>query len=251
MSVSGRSFRGRNLNNAERPENIGNRRTFDEVKVPPDNIGNKDSGEYFADFNDDNEGNSLDEEPTHLKSGILSKLVSSGARPHRNRRYANNQSQPRVEAPRSNAIPDAERHMARLKDDFAKLLKERSGLPFSFSMKPMSDADFKRVDLVIEDLNKVGNLIEEILQSNTIEADISLSQYRTMSHQFAVFFIRPTETDSVKNKELIAALRQVVNAYANRAIKAHINIFLVLANAKTVIEDHLTKIGAKKLDDRT
>ena len=61
--------------------------------------------------------------------------------------------------------------------------------------------------------------------------------------------LQPAELDAVKNKELIAALRQVVNGYAARIVRSPINIFLVLANAQSVIEEHLFKIGAKRLED--
>jgi hypothetical protein len=114
-------------------------------------------------------------------------------------------------------------------------------------MKACTDMDAQVADIG-GDLEKLGQIIEQILASNTIPAAVTLMQYQTLTHHFAVFFIKPTEVDAVKNKELIAALRQVVNGYAARIVRSPINIFLVLANAQSVIEEHLFKIGAKKID---
>lgn len=108
--------------------------------------------------------------------------------------------------------------------------------------------DAEVADLV-QDLTELGKIIDQILLSNKIAATINLMQYQTASHHFAVYFIKPAELDAVKNKELIAALRQVVNGYAARIVRSPINIFLVLANAQSVIEEHLFKIGAKRLED--
>lgn len=270
----GRGFRGRGMVNNARPAgdqaDVGNRKSFDEIKVPPDNIGNKVEAEYVASAIHDTLGNSLDEEPSHLRSGILSSLqYSEKNQNYRNRRPSNSfQSQTgsrgpmqqsaspsnypkRPMPPRNNQRPasefQAEQYMAKLNADFAKLLKERSGMPFSFSMKACTDMDAQVADIG-GDLEKLGQIIEQILASNTIPAAVTLMQYQTLTHHFAVFFIKPTEVDAVKNKELIAALRQVVNGYAARIVRSPINIFLVLANAQSVIEEHLFKIGAKKID---
>lgn len=264
--------RGRGVAHSARPAGdqteIGNRRTFEEIKVPPDNIGNKVDGEFGANFVHDSVGNSLDEEPSHLKSGILSSLVPEKNQNLRNRRVNNFSSQTSNRGPMHNSqVPsnypqrmqaapkqehqnprqDGEQYMAKLNREFATLLKERSGMPFSFSMKPLNDNEVLILDVNTE-LDNLGTIIKQILKTNSIQATVKLEQYKTNAHHFAIYFLKPKEIDATKNKELIAALRQVVNGYAENVVASPINIFLVLANAQAVIEEHLTKIGAKKIE---
>lgn len=264
--------RGRGVAHSARPTGdqteIGNRRTFEEIKVPPDNIGNKVDGEFGSNFIHDSVGNSLDEEPSHLKSGILSSLVSEKNQNLRSRRGNNFSSQtsnrgpvhnsqmasnytPRPQAPKPEQQnprqQDGEQYMAKLNREFASLLKQRSGMPFSFSMKPLNDDEVLILDVNTE-LDNLGAIIKQILKTNSIQATIKLEQYKTNAHHFAIYFLKPKDTDATKNKELIAALRQVVNGYAENVVASPINIFLVLANAQAVIEEHLTKIGAQKIE---
>ncbi|MCA9508634.1 MAG: hypothetical protein KC505_09450, partial [Myxococcales bacterium] len=147
-----------------------------------------------------------------------------------------------------NTQKSAEHYLAQLNQDFAKLLKERSGMSFSFSMKPMEESGVLSLDLERE-LGELASIIDNLLKINSIGAQVRLSQYKTPSHRFAVYFIDPQESNAAKNKELIAALRQVINGCCENIVVSPINIFLVLANAKTIIEDHLAKIGAQKIDD--
>ncbi|HXW53305.1 MAG TPA: hypothetical protein VEL47_04275 [Myxococcota bacterium] len=278
---SNRNFRGRNAVSfnkglTEMPENLGNRRTYEEIRIPPDNVGNVVENDPIGSFIHDGLGNSLDEEPAHLKSGILSNLSGNKDRSFisknmRNGRSTaevpspshtvgrNNQNHPRALRPRSNdalrnhqvenkvrSSGDADDYMAILAKEFVKLFREKSGLPFSFSMKPISDASFDEVTEKT-DLLAMQNLIDRILRSCSITATVELTQYGTSQHRFAVFLINPSDRNPSKNKELISALRQVVNLHATKFPPRQTNVLLVLANAKNIIEDHLAKIGAKKL----
>lgn len=251
MTASNRSFRGRSsLQHGRAPlgvqsENAGNRRTFDEVRIPPDNIGNKLEVDPGLEFIHDGMGNSLEGEPTHLKSGIMARLTSAknqARRRHNDIALINRSERSRLFVP---AI-DPEEYFARLKADFAKLLGTKTGLAFSFSMKPISNEE-PSWEEANDELEEVQELIGLLLEANSIFAEVSLIQYQTAAHRFAVFFIKPEESDPVKNKELIAALRQVISNHAGQMVKAQVNIFLVLANAQAVIEEHLYKIGAEKV----
>ena len=249
MTVSNRGFRGRGSFQQgraqdEQSENSGNRKTFDEVRVPPDNIGNK-LEDLIAEFVHDSMGNSAEEEPTHLKSGILAYLTQAATKNMNRRPHMLKVNRPKVSPPTAD-LP--EEYFARLKAEFTKLLSAKAGLAFSFSMKPMPPMNgVKLCESVDDELEDVYDLIIELLDANAIIADVSLEHYQTPAHRFAVFFIKPEESESTKNKELIAALRQVISAHANQKVKTPVNIFLVLANAQSVIEDHLYKIGAKKV----
>lgn len=258
MNIGSRGFRGRGTNNGARSAeqaDVGNRRTFDEIKIPPDNIGNNADNEYFADTIFDSLGNSLDEEPCHLKSGILTSLVNAPQINAKPRKLPNHFSQqqpsrmtPAQNTPRKNPTKSpAEDYMAKLTSEFAQLLKERVGTPFAFSMKPLSDTSFTNKEYET-DLLQVKSVVEQILLDNNIDAIIKTNQYKTGSHHFVVYFVKPKEADAAKNKELIAALRQVVNNYVKTLRLSSINIFLVLANAQAVIEEHLGKIGAVKFE---
>jgi len=247
MTVSNRGFRGRGSfqhgrAQEESPENSGNRKTFDEVRVPPDNIGNK-LEDLIAEFVHDSMGNSFEEEPTHLRSGILAYLTQAASRNSTRRPHMSKVSRPKVAPPTSD---QPEEYFARLKSEFAKLLSTKTGQAFSFSMKTMPSDD-KSCESVDDELEEVYDLINELLDANSIMADVALEHYQTPAHRFAVFFIKPEECESTKNKELIAALRQVISAHTSQKVKTPVNIFLVLANAQSVIEDHLYKIGAKKV----
>jgi hypothetical protein len=87
MNASNRGFRDKGTHNARHSvmsDGFGNRKTFEEVRIPPDNIGNKLEGEAALDPYIDGLGNSLDDEPSHLKSGILAQV--SGPRSYHKRR---------------------------------------------------------------------------------------------------------------------------------------------------------------------
>lgn len=267
MNMGSRTFRGRGISNGNRTagesSDVGNRKSFDEVKVPPDNIGNKFEMANLVEEDRDGRGNSLEEEPSHLKSGILASISltekSSNFRkrtpyqmPAKTRLIeqtpAENMAKPSMSLRKANFVQSAEQYFTRLNQDFAKLLKERSGMPFAFSMKAFVDKEAREA-LIDDELNELFSTIEKILAANSISASVKILQYKTDNHHFAVFFIKPSESDAVRNKELIAALRQVVNGYAKIVIKSSINVFLVLANAQSVIEEHLLKMGAHRIED--
>ena len=130
--------------------------------------------------------------------------------------------------------------------DFTKLLHEKSGLPFSFSMNKISDRTFDAM-AELANLAFLKSLIEKILKACDIDASVGLAKYCTQEHRFAVFLINPAERDPAKNKDLISALRQVIKLHTLRFFEQPVNILLVLANAESVIESHLYKIGAKKI----
>jgi hypothetical protein len=236
MRASNRGFRGKH---DHQPDYAGNRKSFDDLRVPPDNIGNK-VDISAVNFVHDGMGNSCDEEPSHLKSGILAHVAES----------MKNSSQKRLEyySPRENKTilaHNGEEYFEKLKSEFSKLLNAKAGLAFSFSMKPINNN--YSWDEANEELGDIYELIEELLHTNNIDASIKLDNYETNLHRFSVFFISPSEHDVAKNKELIAALRQVINNYIAKHVKTQTNIFLVLANAQAIIEEHLFKIGAKKI----
>lgn len=267
MNLSNRGFRARrpgtNSLDANRPEDIGNRRSFDDVKIPPDNIGNRCDTESAMSLVNDSAGNSLDEEPSHLKSGVLSALAASSASQSRGKRGRGSLNNNRVARSGRESYQDqkakrlknppaveasvelsSEQWMEQLVGDFAKLLRQKAGSPFSFTMKTYDDT---LVAHKLEDeLKNVGELIRDIFEKNQVNATYTLQQYSTSAHRFAVFFIDPSEKDAVKNKVLIAALRQVVNKYIDEEMSSVVNVFLVLANAQNIIEEHLAKVGAKK-----
>lgn len=247
---SGRGFRNKNAATNERsldPENYGNRRTFEEMRIPPDDVGNKIEADPIATFVHDSLGNSVLEEPAHLKSGILSHLL--GRERGYSRRIPKDLNFEKIDPPRRSyrpvPVPDAQEYMAALVKEFTKLLSEKSGLPFSFSMKTINISDLDK-EAEKKHLVRIRNLIDEILSTTMIDACVSLSQYCTAHHRFAVFFINPKDGDPSKNKDLISALRQIVKLYTLKYPYDQVNVFLVLANAENVIESHLHKIGAKK-----
>ncbi len=278
---SSRGFRAKNAttndsNLWDRPENHGNRRPYEEMRIPPDDIGNLIDIDPIATFIHDGIGNSLEEGPTHLRSGILTHLLDIQERARAKKRYLPlenrnhvlvKEARPiRVVRPVQNIVKkdqaepslllknqrttadtiDSDRYMSSLIKEFSKLLSEKTGLPFSLSMKPISDPAIDKV-VIDEYLNSIKNLIDKILKSALIDASVSLVQYSTSEHRFAVFLLNPLERDPVRNKELISALRQIVKLHSQRFPERSINVLLVLANAESVIEGHLFKIGAKKI----
>jgi hypothetical protein len=280
MSQNNRGFKGKNaISNNRRshtdlPENIGNKKTFEEMRIPPDDVGNIVDHDPIATFTHDGLGNSLDNDPAHLKSGILAHLMGRKERSFSRRPVAEQQIKENVYArssrscstkthlvkkedvnndnsslrePNIDRFENGDDYMASLVKEFAKLLSERSGLPFSFSMKPVND---NSIDETRERQNLIAIklLIEEILRATFISASVSFLQYRSANHRFGVFFINPKERDPAKNKELISALRQVVKLHAAKFSPGQVNVLLVLANAQSVIEGHLYKIGAKKVE---
>jgi hypothetical protein len=273
MSASNRGFSKKSSAFLDRKlasggEDSGNRKTFEETRIPPDNVGNKIEHDSLVSFIHDSLGNSLDEEPSHLRSGILTHLYATKERTFSKRtreqqnkhKYvpqtaANNgehiarRSQGRVEQ-QSRPIFEhkvaSDDYMDKLALEFSKLLRERSGLPFSFSMRPLKDTivDDKSE---LQGLHNIEKLLADILDKTAIEATISVLRYHTAKHRFAVFYINPEERDPAKNKDLISALRQIINLHTAKSSLGEVNILLVLANAKSVIEGHLSKIGATKL----
>lgn len=267
MNASNRNFRGRNVHHLDhrgfdQPENIGNRKTFDEVRIPPDNVGNQAGGDIVANFVHDSLGNSLDDEPAHLRSGLCNfstreRKLSRNERAtfDTNQQYDNRRrmvprriNEPKEESKPLRAVLNGDEYIEQLSNEFKKVLKDRTGIPFAFSMKPLSDAAVDDSQ-ELEHLSSIENFLEDVLANANIEAMVSFSQYRTMQHHFAVFFVNPTEKDPNKNKDLISALRHVVKLHAQRFSPGQVNVLLVLANAQGVIEAHLTKIGAVKIGD--
>ena len=275
MSASSRSFRGRNLTDQDRssnnlPENIGNRRTFEELKIPPDNVGNQENRDTIAALAHDGLGNSLDEEPSHLRSGILSQLANTKAKSNNRSTRQVPMSRMRQSAPIARVSDSdatkyriqkeaasldpkdlnglsAENYMVHLTNEFTRLLRLGQGMPFSFSMKPVTDGLIDETQLRA-DLDSVEKLIRNILDAASVTASVFFAEYRTVNHRFAVFFVSPKEKDPIKNKDLISAVRQIVKLHSVKNPLGQTNVLLVLANAQHVIEDHLYKLGAKKID---
>jgi hypothetical protein len=254
MNASNRGFRDKGTHNARHSvmsDGFGNRKTFEEVRIPPDNIGNKLEGEAALDPYIDGLGNSLDDEPSHLKSGILAQV--SGPRSyHKRREYSMRPKEaifrPEPQIFESNAQA-GDIYIAQLNQEFSKLFGQKIGLAFSFSKKAIGSLSPSILETAKKELSQTEDLIKYILHENQIPAVVNVINYRTSSHWFSVFFIGPEIDDPARSKEMIAALRQVVNDYTQKMVKSSINIFLVLANAKAVIEEHLLKIGAKKVEN--
>lgn len=249
MNASNRGFRGRSGVSSQRrftetPEDFGNRHGFSERKIPSDDVGNIIDNDPIATFVHDSLGNSIEGEPSHLRSGFLSNM---GFR-EQNRSYRHEQKerpQPKERPKPVHKVESGEDYMNNLRLEFAKLIKNKSGMPFSFCMRPASGADENKES---EYLSAIESLICDVLESSSIDAQVELALYATdnQAHRFAVFFVSSDEKDPVKNKDLISALRQVVNLYE----KKHpyiINTMLVLSNAKSIIESHLEKVGASKI----
>ena len=252
MNASNRSFRGRGGVSSQRrftemPEDFGNRHGFSERKIPSDDVGNIIDNDPIATFVHDSLGNSIEGEPSHLRSGFLNNMgfKEQNHRSYRHEQKERPQQKERVPKPVQMKVESGEDYMDNLRLEFAKLLKNKAGMPFSFCMRHTFGADEKRE---AEYLSAIENLIGNVLDSSSIDARVELTLYATenQTHRFAVFFVSFGEKDPVKNKDLISALRQVVNLYE----KKHpyiINTMLVLSNAKSIIEGHLEKIGASKI----
>ncbi len=247
------------------------------LKIPPDDVGNHEERDIAGNFVHDNLGNSVDEEPSHLRSGILSQLGSMKSRPaprRNDRRPAAGSSSaarlkplappprpPMVAKPKSRPVEEiptsldakdlsglsSEDYMARLTSELTRLLRLRLGVPFSFSMKPLNDGHIDE-DAQEDALVAIESLIRDIFTAASIVASVSFSEYHTAKHRFAVFYVSPKEKDPLKNKDLISAVRQIVNLHSTKFPLPGVNILLVLANARHVIEDHLFKLGANKID---
>jgi hypothetical protein len=276
MSASNRGFRGRSTACLEgkslAQENIGNRKTFEDIKIPPDNVGNKIERDMVATIVHDGLGNSLDEEPSHIRSGILTQLLGMKERPLGRRivreakvlRTISRETfepkkilqplmasdgrlveEPSLSSKELTKLSGAE-YMAHLSSEFSRILSARAGMPFLFSMKPLSDTEIDEVSEQAS-LVTIEDLLAKILSAAKISAAVSFSQYRTSNHRFAVFFVAPTERDPQKNKDLISALRQILKLHAATFSPGQVNVLLVLANARHVIEEHLYKLGAKKI----
>ena len=270
MTASNRGMKNRSAirnirSRGAQPEDIGNKRTFEEVRVPPDDMGNKaEELDVLQAFVRDGIGNSLDETPSHLKSGILSQLAKKPGKTNQKRRvhggsrdgmYVGStdfvparQAQGEPIESMSEELADlfrGEDYMQNLISEFAQLLKSKSGQPFSFSMKE-SQNSFKDDETDEKTLSSFSDLIKNILTANEILAQVELTQYYSSKHRVAVFFISPGESDPLKNKELISALRKALSHSVKHILQYGINVFLALANAQGVIEEHLASLGAKK-----
>lgn len=251
--ISNKGFRKKSISSdrrvADLPEDFGNRHGYLETRIPSDDLGNIIENDPIATFVHDGVGNTTDGEPAHLRSGFLNNM---GGETHRRYRL-DKETRPRdirVIKPEPVYVPapvpqSADEYIASLKLEFAKLLKNRAGMPFSFSMRTLA----AQVDeeLIKDYLLSIESFIEQMFESSSIDADLDIAEYRTDAHRFAIFFINSKEKDPVKNKELISALRQVVSLFEKRNGTVDTNVMLVLSNAKSIIEDHLLKIGAKKV----
>jgi hypothetical protein len=263
MTVGYKAYRSRNTTRHHRggfgqnSESSGNARLASDIRIPPDDIGNK--LEIFDESLEieDSVGNSLEREPAHLQSGILSEITQMRARLTSRRRAEHsygNYGSPRIDRQRDlvsaaseaqKGIESGDDYMHKLSQEFSRLLREKAGIAFSFTMRPISDKFLHRREDLGDKLIDIEALIKEILDQSSIEATIECHQYRTAVHHFAVFSVLATETDPLKNKTLIAALRKVVSGHIEKINVENINVFVVLANALPVIEDHLAKIGAE------
>lgn len=254
--ISNKGFRKKSISSdrrvADLPEDFGNRQGFLESRIPSDDLGNVIENDPIATFVHDSLGNTTDGEPAHLRSGFLNNMGIGET----HRRYRSDKEiRPRdvrvikpepVSVPMPVPVPkNADEYIASLKQEFAKLLKNKAGMPFSFSMRPLA----ANVDeeLIKDYLSSIESFIEQMFESSSIDAELDIALYRTDAHRFAIFFINSKEKDPVKNKELISALRQVVSLFEKKHGTVDTNVMLVLSNAKSIIEDHLHKIGAKKV----
>jgi hypothetical protein len=146
LMVASRSFMKTGLfkNSSFIAEDVGNRKSFNEIKLPPDNVGNtldlwQEDGAIH-----DGLGNSIDEEPSHVNSGFLLQAktrhnhMTTKNRPV-NKSLIFEKNRHELEP----AIPEiADGYIMELTLEFKKLLNQRSGLPFSFSMNPHKDKSF-------------------------------------------------------------------------------------------------------------
>jgi hypothetical protein len=227
-------------------EDVGNRKSFNDTKVPPDDVGNTLDLWQENSAIHDSLGNSLDEAPSHVNSGVWPQVktrhdhMSTKKNPNRASMLENNHDKLEL------AIPEiGDGDIEELTLEFKKLLKQGSGLPFSFSMNPHKD---KAGDKAQENaaILAIENTIHSILNICSIDAKVFLSCYQTKTHNFYIFFINPNERDPAKNKDFILALRQIVKLFMEKISSEDMNVLLVLLNAKGIIEEHLAKIGAVK-----
>jgi hypothetical protein len=163
----------RNSNHGRPSENTGNKQTYDETRVPPDDIGNQIDCDPIATFVHDGLGNSKEGEPTHLGSGVLQSLVGTRGslrkrvhplahNPMRQRSDAQPQQRsfpppappprqdprparasmpPEVQSaqtvrttpPVAAREPSGPRHIDLLKGDLQAILASKRGLPLSFA----------------------------------------------------------------------------------------------------------------------
>lgn len=257
-------------------EDVGNRKPFEEARIPADDVGNHLEAVNLASFVHDSLGNSVDEEPCHMKSGILACLVSenSGARSkgrHKEKakslRMCGEQktskdspsrplpktdyrplNQRVVQAPKPAMGVDEEEYIQKLSEEFSKLLHEGNGMPFSFSMKVYRDTQKISDQAEQQEIESIVQLIESILHNTSVEAEVSYVRYRTSQHRFIVFMVQPAIRDPQGNKALISALRQIVKLHEGKHALIDMNILIILANAQNIIEGQMTKIGAQKIN---
>lgn len=69
------------LDGLQSGDNVGNRKTFREVRVPADDIGNRSESIQRFEFVRDDIGNSVHEAPTHLQSGVLVGIDGKARKP--------------------------------------------------------------------------------------------------------------------------------------------------------------------------
>jgi len=257
-------------------EDVGNRKPFEEARIPADDVGNHLESVNLSSFVHDSVGNSVDEEPCHMKSGILACLVpkASGSRSKGRQREKARPSPvhddqgashelSRRPLPKPDKTPldqndvkahkpldgaDDGEYIQKLSEEFSKLLREGNGMPFSFSMKVYRDTQKISDKREQQEIESILQLIETILHNTAIEAEVSYVRYRTAQHRFIVFMVQPALRDPQGNKTLISALRQIVKRHEGRHGLIDMNILIILANAQNIIEGQMIKIGAQKIN---
>lgn len=222
---------------ADVSEDVGNRHGFLDMKIPSDDLGNLIEHDPIATFIHDSLGNTLEGEPAHLKSGFMNTSVAKERKPRFGQKEI--RTTPVVMEEKS-----GDDYIAKLKSEFKKLLANKNGMPFSFLMRPKSQMIDDSAEK--EYLESIEDFLLDIISGSSIEASFELVCYHTNEHRFAVFFLSSEEKDPAKNKNLISALRKVVALYEAQLSPIDINVMLVLSNAKSLIEEHLQKIGASK-----
>lgn len=192
-------------------KNIGNLKKISDIMLPCDDVGNVWEEDGYSSIRDDI-GNSYDRGiPRHF--GMVKK------------------SEP----------PKA--YFEGYRTDFTKLLAIKDGLSFSFA--PKKTTRKMPPNLLTAKLNTIKAAIEEVLIGH--ESDVNFSYYEHKLYQLAVFFIHPLKCDQKDSKDMIAALRKSTLRYFEEMANDTLSIFLVLESAKEAIEDHLIKLGAKKI----
>lgn len=266
-----KSHRGQPYKKAN--HDTGNKHSFEDSRVPPDNIGNHDDIDPIASFVHDGLGNTIDGDPAHLQSGVLMEISPSSrkqlkkpAQSMNRGRHERVQSFAPARGPalpkirhesaceaslvatvkKQNEAPKLDLDLVKQQKSFSELWSKKRGTPLNLIFPAKNDDEL--FILSEDDAVNFKNLIRELLIPQTLFCRIEPVMYDFFNRHCTVFYVSMETLPGVFSDGLLASLRLTLNPLLHEA--RLFDCFIALDEEKDSVERTMMKALGKIIKRR-